>query len=319
VTNAAPMQNWEGRAAVSQRDMEAGKSGSGGEWRREQKKNLDGKKRTNNNNRQKDFIQVSELSWAAQLKKRREERTLLDPLTAEDEEFVREMRMTLNKLTVERFDALSDKIIQQIAGSTRPNRGVPTLMQLVFEKATTEHHFINMYVDLCVKLHSWFTQSERPTTMELQSDFRRILLNQCQTSFEAYLEPPEGFEGLRGNELYEAQVKYKTKMLGNIRLVGQLVRHGMLAPKIALAVALELARETPLCEKSGLRHWQSFWKRWARRLMTPIGQSTQSLLPFSARSSGWWLTPQSVVVFVACCRTYWTCEEVVGKRASCVT
>lgn len=177
---------------------------------------------------------------------------LLDPPTAEDEEFVREMRMTLNKLTVEKFDALSDKIIQQIAGSTRPNRGVPTLMQLVFEKATTEHHFINMYVDLCVKLHSWFTQSERVTTMELQSDFRRILLNQCQTSFEAYLEPPEGFEGLRGTELYEAQVKYKTKMLGNIRLVGQLVRHGMLAPKIALAVALELAREDPIVREERL-------------------------------------------------------------------
>jgi hypothetical protein len=53
-------------------------------------------------------------------------------------------------------------------------------------------------------------------------------------------------DGLSGDILYEAQVKYKTKMLGNIKLVGQLIRHGMLSPKIALSVAGELIRDDPM-------------------------------------------------------------------------
>ena len=41
-----------------------------------------------------------------------------------------------------------------------------------------------------------------------------------RNSFEMYLEPPGTLEGLSGDSLYEEQVKYKTKMLGNIKLVG---------------------------------------------------------------------------------------------------
>ena len=37
---------------------------------------------------------------------------------------------------VEKFETLSDQIIDLIAQSHRPNRGIPLLMQLVFEKAS---------------------------------------------------------------------------------------------------------------------------------------------------------------------------------------
>lgn len=93
----------------------------------------------------------------------------------------------------------------------------------------------------------------------LRCDKKRVEMScwpSCWPScFTRYLEPPEGFEGLTGDELYEAQagsirgskkhvifwtsletrivqVKYKTKMLGNIRLVGQLIRHGMPGPRL---------------------------------------------------------------------------------------
>jgi len=147
---------------------------------------------------------------------------------------------------VEKFDSLSDHIISLISHSNRPNRGIPALMQLVFEKATMQHHFISMYVNLCSKLHRLLTEIDRAAEFESQANFKRILLNQCQSSFEQYLEPPDGFDGLEGEDLYEAQVKYKTKMLGNIKLVGALIRHGMLAPKIAIAVAAELVRDDPI-------------------------------------------------------------------------
>ncbi|CAE7449087.1 tif471 [Symbiodinium natans] len=198
-------------------------------------------------------LEVSDNSWAAQIARRK-------ALSKEssDDSFVKNMRSVLNKLTVEKFDTLSDQIIDLVSQSDRPNHGIPLLMQLVFEKATTQHHFINMYVGLCVKLHKWLTDSDHIDGAESQSNFKRVLLNQCQSSFEQYLEPPEGFDGLTGDELYEAQVKYKTKMLGNIRLVGELIRHGMLAPKIAIAVASELARDDPAVRSERLETLATF-------------------------------------------------------------
>lgn len=198
-------------------------------------------------------LEVSDSSWAAQMARRK-------ALSKEssDDSFVKNLRSILNKLTVEKFDTLSDQIIELVSQSDRPNRGIPLLMQLVFEKATTQHHFINMYVGLCVKLHKWLTENDHIDGAESQSNFKRVLLNQCQSSFEQYLEPPEGFDGLTGDDLYEAQVKYKTKMLGNIRLVGELIRHGMLAPKIAIAVASELARDDPAVRSERLETLATF-------------------------------------------------------------
>jgi len=191
-------------------------------------------------------LPVAETSWLAQVRRLKGEQTKTDAATAADEQFVREMRLTLNKLTVERFDSLSDHIIGLISKSTRPHHGIPVMMQMVFQKATTQHHFIDMYVNLCVKVNHYLTANTDTVEQEAKSNFKRILLNQCQNSFEQYLEPPEGFDGLAGDELYEAQVKYKTRMLGNIKLVGELIRHGMLAPKIALSVAAELLRDDPI-------------------------------------------------------------------------
>lgn len=149
--------------------------------------------------------------------------------------FVREMHLILNKLTVDKFPQLSAHVLSLISKSQRPHHGIPVLVQMVFEKATVQHHFIDMYVNLCVKLHDWLT--EKNMSLEADCNFKRILLNQCQISFEEYLEPPTF-----GSELYEQQVKYKTKMLGNIKLVGELIRRGMLVRKIALSIASDLVQ-----------------------------------------------------------------------------
>eukprot|EP00439_Symbiodinium_sp_Y106_P066919 s740_g10.t11 len=181
-------------------------------------------------------LEVSDSSWAAQMARRK-------ALSKEssDDSFVKNMRSILNKLTVEKFDTLSDQIIEFVSQSDRPNRGIPLLMQLVFEKATTQHHFINMYVGLCVKLHKWLTENDHIDGAEPEAESgRKVLLR--------------GFDGASGCLM----VKYKTKMLGNIRLVGELIRHGMLAPKIAIAVASELARDDPAVRSERLETLATF-------------------------------------------------------------
>ena len=58
-----------------------------------------------------------------------------------EEDVARAMKSILNKLTVEKFDSLSAQLV---------NCGIRNAVQLelliheVFEKATTQHHFIDM-------------------------------------------------------------------------------------------------------------------------------------------------------------------------------
>lgn len=249
----APMPSWQQHRM---KDKEERKAEAGGEkeenWRDAQKRVIPEVKKKGNDTRKKEpqQLQVSGTSWVAQIR-RLKEKEKADVDAEADAAFLRELRLTLNKLTIERFEQLSDHMVELISKSSRPNRGIPVLMQLVFEKATTQHHFIDMYVNLCVKLHKWLTAHEDLVT-DSQTNFKRILLNQCQNSFEQYLEPPGGLDGLKGDILYEAQVKYKTKMLGNIKLIGELIRHGMLSAKIALAVAAELAHDDPLVREERL-------------------------------------------------------------------
>lgn len=50
-----------------------------------------------------------------------------------------------------------------------------------------------------------------------------------------YLVPPEHLEEIKDTEeRFEAQVKYKEKMLGNVKLVGQLLVQGILSAKVIM-------------------------------------------------------------------------------------
>jgi hypothetical protein len=85
----------------------------------------------------------SETSWAAQQQKRRQN-SKEDKVS--DEEITRRMKSILNKLTLEKFDELYQQLV---------NCGISTeehiriLIAEVFEKATMQHHFIEMYTLLC--------------------------------------------------------------------------------------------------------------------------------------------------------------------------
>ncbi len=227
----------------------------------------------------------STTSWMAKLKAKKMESSTNGKTSEVEEKEAEEKRMKglLNKLTLEKFDKVSEELISIICESKCNTRGIPALMAMLFTTATTQHHFVPIYTQLCVKIHAAAEalndKEENGTALEEEIEkacaeagvndiedqdkqkeerqkiaenleatrekrekvnFKRILLNQCQQSFETYLAPPEGFDGLTGEDLYVAQVKYKTKMLGNIKLVGELLRHKMIASKIFICICDEL-------------------------------------------------------------------------------
>lgn len=152
---------------------------------------------------------------------------------------MRSIKSILNKLTWEKFPQLYRQLTEC---GIRCKEHVAYLIQEVFEKATTQHHFIDLYADLCALLHEHFAMF--PLVEEAKFSFKRALLGECQASFERYLVPPERLEDAGDFEERTLQeVRYKTCMLGNIRLVGALLTRKMLAAKIFYALAAELLQD----------------------------------------------------------------------------
>jgi hypothetical protein len=163
---------------------------------------------------------------------------------AEDERINRKACAILNKLTVEKFDSLFEQLVA--CGIKKPQH-LEMLMSEVFNKATTQHHFIAMYADLCVRLE----QDTRICTFKEDSgrhkSFRSLLLNQCQISFERLLEPDDAKEADIDEEY---RLRRKQQALGNIKLIGQLLVHGIVTSKLLVECSEELLRCQSTCAEA---------------------------------------------------------------------
>ncbi|CAJ1363573.1 unnamed protein product [Effrenium voratum] len=183
--------------------------------------------------RTKSKLDVSENSWAAQ--RRRVKSEAIDAT----EQVARSIKSILNKLTLEKFASLAQQLLD--CGICNSDH-VEILIHEVFGKATSQHHFIDMYADLCVLLHEHFLTEPFEDCKEgsKKLTFKRLLLDECQSSFERLLSPPAGLDDLEPEARTIAEVRYKTHMLGNIKLVGGLLSRGMLASKVGIAILEEL-------------------------------------------------------------------------------
>lgn len=192
-------------------------------------------------------IAPSATSWAAAQQLRR--RKAASASTMGSDEFARKVRGSLNKLTVERFDVLYEQLAG--AGAQTPQH-VAVLVQEIFEKATSQHKFIAMYADLCGRLE----EDERIITAAMTGpsaetdSFRRILLNQCQASFEEMLTGSREW----GTECYEAEVvaeirsRVKQRNLGNVKLIGHFLVGGLLSSKLLITLCNELLEHRASCQ-----------------------------------------------------------------------
>jgi len=130
-------------------------------------------------------------------------------------------RGLINKFTPEKFD----KLILSFFETLQPNDSlekneqmVKDVIDLIFEAASKQHQYSQMYCDLCKKL------KEHIETFASDFQFSEILWNRCHSAFLQTVTVTEKLPtNLDDEELMDWMIKKKQIMLGTVKFSGDLV------------------------------------------------------------------------------------------------
>ncbi|KAL5866209.1 hypothetical protein ACOSQ3_003723 [Xanthoceras sorbifolium] len=169
-----------------------------------------------------------------QIMHRAERKYEVGKVTDEEEAKQRQLKAILNKLTPQNFE----KLFEQVKAVNIDNAVTLTgVISQIFDKALMEPTFCEMYANFCsylaAELPDFSEDNEKIT-------FRRLLLNKCQEEFErgeieqeeANKADKEGEIKLTAEQREEKRIKARRRMLGNIRLIGELYKKKMLTERI---------------------------------------------------------------------------------------
>jgi translation initiation factor 4G len=150
---------------------------------------------------------------------------------------LRKVKGILNKLTPEKFERLLGQLIPLIS-SYEVLQG--TIVQ-VFENAVVQPTFVAMYADLCSELDAALPEFEGPDGPQ---QFKKMLANTCQEEYEATEAARAEAQAQSGDARENAERKAKQRLLGNVRLIAELFKKGMVNDRIMVLILSDLLGST---------------------------------------------------------------------------
>uniref|UniRef100_A0A803M4K4 Eukaryotic translation initiation factor 4G n=1 Tax=Chenopodium quinoa TaxID=63459 RepID=A0A803M4K4_CHEQI len=172
--------------------------------------------------------------YPSQVMHRADNKYEVGKVSDEEQAKQRRLKAILNKLTPQNFEKLFEQVKEVKIDNVVTLTGV---ISQIFDKALTEPTFCEMYANFCSHL-----ASELPdlSVDDEKITFKRLLLNKCQEEFErgereeeeANKDDGEGEIKQTEEERERKRLKARRRMLGNIRLIGELYKKRMLTERI---------------------------------------------------------------------------------------
>jgi len=146
---------------------------------------------------------------------------------------LRKVKGILNKVTPEKFERLLGQLIPLIS-SYEVLQGT---IVMVFENAVVQPTFVAMYADLCSELDAALPEFEGPDGPQ---QFKKMLANTCQEEYEATEAARVEAQAHSGDAREESERKAKQRLLGNVRLIAELFKKGMVNDRIMVLILSDL-------------------------------------------------------------------------------
>jgi len=176
-------------------------------------------------------------SWALAQRQRRQREEALAASAAEDstgaapsdEEIMRRVKSTLNKLTPEKFSTLYTKLMQC---GIDENAHMELLAQTICEEAISQSNFAGMYADLCTYMLGDLSPAGGTA-------FAEAIHCSCMKLLEHAAEQPpcaaaaaQERDHAADGEQEETQALRKRRALGNVRFMGELLVRCFFSPDV---------------------------------------------------------------------------------------
>ena len=176
---------------------------------------------------------------------------IIDQSSLSEKDKLRRQTMSLlNKITVDSIYTITNQIAE--IEITQPWQ-MDVVIGLIFDKAVVEHHYSEMYAEMCKKLrNTWpeLTGIDQETGQSIPVTFTRAIIEKCQVEFDAIPDTLDSTEAdiakARGNpdDLELLMMKRKERILGNMKFIAQLFLARILSSRVVRSVVEQLLFRT---------------------------------------------------------------------------